>query len=60
MELFYCVVVFARSLRRERLETKFIDLFQGILPNSMFVKYYYGPDLASTFESPIRLKNYMD
>lgn len=42
--------MFATFLRQEGIETEVIDLLQGRISNSMFVKHYYRPDLDTIFE----------
>jgi len=45
----YCRKVFATFLRSEGIEPEIIDLLQGRIPNSIFVRHYYRPD-SSKFE----------
>ncbi|MDN5845258.1 MAG: hypothetical protein L0H53_03180 [Candidatus Nitrosocosmicus sp.] len=56
----YCRKIFATFLRNEGVEPELIDLLQGRIPNSVFVRYYYRPD-SSKFdeirEKLIKLKD---
>jgi intergrase/recombinase len=45
----YCRKVFATFLRNEGIEPELIDLLQGRIPNSVFVRHYYRPD-SSKFD----------
>jgi hypothetical protein len=49
MNMYYCRKVFATFLRNEGIEPEIIDLLQGRIPNSVFVRHYYRPD-ASKFD----------
>ena len=40
----YCRKIFATFLRDEGIEPELIDLLQGRIPNSVFVRHYYRPD----------------
>ena len=42
----YCRKIFATYLRNNGLEQEIIDLLQGRLLKSVFVRYYYRPDLG--------------
>jgi intergrase/recombinase len=42
----YCRKIFATYLRMQGIEQEMIDLLQGRLPKSIFLRYYYRPDLA--------------
>jgi Archaeal phage integrase len=42
----YCRKIFATYLRMQGIEQEVIDLLQGRLPKSIFLRYYYRPDLA--------------
>jgi intergrase/recombinase len=44
MNMYYCRKVFATFLRNEGIEPEIIDLLQGRIPNSVFVRHYYRPD----------------
>lgn len=50
MNFYYCRKVFATFLRQEGIETEVIDLLQGRISNSTFVRHYYRPDLDVVFE----------
>jgi hypothetical protein len=41
-----CRKIFATFLRSEGIETELIDLLQGRIPRSVFVRHYYRPDRA--------------
>lgn len=49
MNMYYCRKVFATYLRNEGVESELIDLLQGRIPNSVFVRHYYRPD-SSKFD----------
>jgi len=49
MNMYYCIKVFATFLRNEGIEPEIIDLLQGRIPNSVFVRHYYRPD-SSKFD----------
>jgi intergrase/recombinase len=49
MNMYYCRKVFATFLRNEGIEPEIIDLLQGRIPNSVFVRHYYRPD-SSKFD----------
>lgn len=56
-QIFYmshCRKIFVTLLRNEGVESELIDLLQGRIPNSIFVRHYYRPDM-SKFD-PIREK----
>ena len=42
----YCRKIFATFLRNEWIEPEIIDLLQGRIPNSVFVRHYYRPDMS--------------
>jgi intergrase/recombinase len=46
----YCRKVFATFMRNEGIEPEIIDLLQGRIPNSIFVRHYYIPD-SSEFDT---------
>jgi intergrase/recombinase len=46
MNMYYCRKVFATLLRNEGIKSEIIDLLQGRIPNSVFVRHYYSPDLS--------------
>lgn len=41
----YCRKIFATFLRNEDVEPEIIDLLQGRIPNSVFVRHYYRPSM---------------
>jgi intergrase/recombinase len=41
----YCRKIFATYLRNNGIEQEIIDLLQGRIPKSIFVRHYYRPDL---------------
>jgi intergrase/recombinase len=49
MNMYYCRKVFATFLRNEGIESELIDLLQGRIPTSVFVRHYYRPD-SSKFD----------
>ncbi len=49
MNMYYCRKIFATFLRNEGIEPEIIDLLQGRIPNSVFVRHYYRPD-SSKFD----------
>jgi intergrase/recombinase len=42
----YCRKIFAIFLRNEGVESELIDHLQGRIPNSIFVRHYYRPDMS--------------
>ena len=46
MHMNYCRKIFATYLRNNGPEQEIIDLLQGRLPKSVFVRHYYRPDLG--------------
>jgi intergrase/recombinase len=46
MNVSICRKIFATFLRNERVEQEMIDLLQGRIPRSVFVRHYYGPDVS--------------
>jgi hypothetical protein len=44
MNMSYCRKIFATHLRNDGIEPEFIDLLQGRLSESVFVKHYFRPD----------------
>lgn len=50
MNMYYCRKVLATFVRNEGVEPEIIDLLQGRIPNSIFVRHYYRPD-SSKFEA---------
>ena len=49
MNMYYCRKVFATYLRNEGVESEIIDLLQGRISSSVFVRHYYRPD-SSKFD----------
>jgi len=47
MHLNYCRKIFATYLRNHGIEQEVIDLLQGRIPKSIFVRHYYKPDYES-------------
>lgn len=47
MHMNYCRKIFATYLRTKGIEQEVIDLLQGRIPKSIFVRHYYKPDYAS-------------
>lgn len=47
MHMSYCRKIFATYLRTKGIEQEVIDLLQGRIPKSIFVRHYYKPDYAS-------------
>jgi Archaeal phage integrase len=45
MHMNYCRKIFATYLRNNGIEQEIIDLLQGRIPKSVFVRHYYRPDL---------------
>ncbi|KAA2279409.1 integrase [Candidatus Nitrosocosmicus agrestis] len=45
----YCRKIFATFLRNEGVEPELIDLLQGRIPNSIFVRHYYRPQLETIY-----------
>ena len=46
MNMNYCRKIFATFMRNNGIEQEVIDLLQGRIPKSVFVRHYYKPDLA--------------
>ncbi len=46
MNMYYCRKVFATYLRNEGVESEIIDLLQGRISSSVFVRHYYRPDVS--------------
>ncbi len=42
----YCRKIYATFLRNEGVESELIDLLQGRISNSIFVRHYYRPDIS--------------
>ncbi len=52
--------IFATFLRNEGLESEIIDLLQGRIPNSIFVRHYYRPGLTKFDEVRNKLDKLFD
>ena len=52
----YCRKIFATFLRNEGIEGEMIDMLQGRIPNSIFVRHYYRPSLDNFDEISEKLK----
>ena len=53
----YCGKIFATYLRTNGIEQEIIDLLQGRLPKSVFLRYYYRPDLVTYTKIQNQLKS---
>ncbi len=51
----YCRKIFATFLRNEGVESEIIDLLQGRIPNSVFVRHYYRPDSSKVDTISVKL-----
>ncbi|HKR73203.1 MAG TPA: integrase, partial [Candidatus Nitrosocosmicus sp.] len=51
----YCRKIFATFMRNEGIEPEIIDLLQGRIPNSVFVRHYYRPDSSKFYGIRIKL-----
>jgi Archaeal phage integrase len=56
----YCRKIFATYLRMQGIEQEIIDLLQGRLPKSIFLRYYYRPDLDTYTKIQNQLKKLHD
>ena len=56
----YCRKIFATYLRTNGVEQEVIDLLQGRLPKSVFLRYYYRPDLIIYTKIQKQLKTLHD
>ncbi len=54
MNMYYCRKVFATFLRNKGIEPEIIDLLQGRLSQSIFLRHYYRPDIDDTITKKIR------
>jgi hypothetical protein len=54
MNMYYCRKVFATYLRNKGIEPEIIDLLQGRISSSVFVNYYYRPDINEIITKRIR------
>ena len=55
MNMYYCRKVFATYLRNEGIESEIIDLLQGRISSSVFVRHYYRPDSSKFVEIRTKL-----
>ena len=56
----YCRKIFATYLRTNGVEQEIIDLLQGRLPKSVFLRYYYRPDLVTYTKIQNQLKSLLN
>jgi intergrase/recombinase len=56
----YCRKIFATFLRNEGIEPELIDLLQGRIPDSVFVRHYYRPALSKFDEIRTKLDRLYD
>ena len=56
----YCRKIFATFLRDEGLESEIIDMLQGRIPNSVFVRHYYRPSAVKFEEVRNKLDRLFD
>jgi intergrase/recombinase len=54
MNMYYCRKIFATYLRNKGIEPEIIDLLQGRIPKSMFLRRYYRPDINEVITKRIR------
>jgi intergrase/recombinase len=54
MNMYYCRKIFATFLRNKGIEYEIIDLLQGRIPKSMFLRHYYRPDINEIITKRIR------
>ncbi|HET6589370.1 MAG TPA: integrase [Candidatus Nitrosocosmicus sp.] len=54
MNMYYCRKIFATYLRDNGIEPEIIDLLQGRIPKSMFLRHYYRPDINEIITKRIR------
>ena len=47
MNMKYCRKIFGTYLRQNGIESEFIDVLQGRVPQSVFARHYYRPDQAT-------------
>ena len=60
MHMNYCRKIFATYLRQKGIEQEIIDLLQGRIPKSIFVRHYYRPDLKRFDEIRVLLDDLYD
>lgn len=51
----YCRKIYATFLRNEGIEPEVIDMLQGRIPNSIFVRHYYRQSMERFDEIGIKL-----
>ena len=54
MNMYYCRKIFATFLRNKGIEPEVIDLLQGRIPKSIFLRHYYRPDINEIITKKIR------
>ncbi|MDN5847703.1 MAG: hypothetical protein L0H53_15670 [Candidatus Nitrosocosmicus sp.] len=52
--------IFATFLRNEGIEPELIDLLQGRIPDSVFVRHYYRPAMSKFDEIRNKLDRFYD
>jgi hypothetical protein len=60
MNMSICRKIFATFLRQEGVEQEIIDLLQGRIPKSVFVRHYYRPDYSRFAEIRNKLDRLYD
>jgi len=54
MNIYYCLKIFATFLRNKGIEPEIVDLLQGRIPKSIFLRHYYRPDINEIITKRIR------
>ncbi len=54
MNMYYCRKIFATFLRNKGIEPEIVDLLQGRIPKSIFLRHYYRPDINEIITKKIR------
>jgi intergrase/recombinase len=54
MTMYYCRKIFATFFRNKGIEPEVIDLLQGRIPKSIFLRHYYRPDINEMITKRIR------
>ena len=54
MNMYYCRKIFTTYLRNKGIEPEVIDLLQGRIPKSLFLRHYYRPDIHEMITKRIR------
>ena len=54
MNMYYCRKIFATFLRNMGIEPEIVDLLQGRIPKSIFLRHYYRPDINEIITKRIR------